>query len=70
MKNIVVYYISFIAPLILLFAFWEDVDSTLALVLLMIYVFVYRTWLDGSRLHAKGLILNRRSGEFPITGPE
>ena len=56
MKNIFIYYISFIGPLVLLLSFWDNLNSYPALVLLVIYVFVYRTWIDGSRLYEKGLI--------------
>jgi membrane protease YdiL (CAAX protease family) len=56
MKNIYVYYISFIAPLFLLLTLWNSLNSTWALVLLMMYAIVYRTWLDGTRLYKKGLI--------------
>ncbi|MHA6279055.1 hypothetical protein ACXYMT_02650 [Salinimicrobium sp. CAU 1759] len=45
MKNILIYYFSLVAPLVLLMLFWEQLDSTIALAFLAGYVFIYRTWL-------------------------
>lgn len=56
MKNIFAYYFSLFVPLFLLLNFWKNLDPTLALILLVAYVFIYRTWIDGSRLYQKGLI--------------
>lgn len=56
MKNIFIYYFSLITPLFLLIYFWQELDPTLALVMLGMYVFIYRIWLDGNRLYQKGII--------------
>lgn len=59
MKNIFVYYLSLITPLCLLMTFWGGMNPNMALALLGVYVLIYRTWLDGSRLYQKGLILQK-----------
>ena len=56
MKNIFVYYISLLAPLCLLLYFWTQLVPTVALVLLVSYALIYRTWLDGTRLYQKNKI--------------
>lgn len=56
MKNVIIYYLSSLTPLVLLMLFWSLLEPKLALVLLAGYVFIYRTILDGRRLYQKGLI--------------
>lgn len=68
MKNIFVYYISFLTPLFLLLHFWQQMYSKLALLLLAVYVFIYRTWLDGNRLYRKGLIAKHEIWKVSYNG--
>lgn len=56
MKNRILYYIAILAPAGALALSWEILPSTLALVLLGFYVFIYRNFLDGLRLAEKGVI--------------
>lgn len=58
MKNIFNYYIAVFAPLLLLVSVFqfELLPSGVAIFLLLAYVFVYRTYIDGLRLVSKGLI--------------
>jgi hypothetical protein len=67
-KNIFIYYFSLFAPLFLLMFLWEQIDSTVALVLLAGYVFIYRTWIDGLRLHHKGLISKNEIWKVSFSG--
>lgn len=59
MKNRILYYIALFAPAAALAVSWKILPSTLALVLLGFYIFVYRTFLDGLRLAEKGVIPKR-----------
>lgn len=58
MNNLILHHFAIFTPAILLALTWNLMISEVALTLLLIYVFVYRTWLDGSRLrlYKKGLI--------------
>ena len=58
MKNLFVYYLAILLPLgALIWLLGADLfDSWITLVLFFTYVLVYRTWTDGSRLVAKGII--------------
>ncbi|WP_324720134.1 hypothetical protein [Salinimicrobium sp. HB62] len=56
MKNLILHHLDTFIPAILLMAFWESIIPEISLTLLMVYALVYRTWLDGNRLHLKGLI--------------
>ena len=56
MKNIFVYYSLILAPPILLMIFWTTLSSTLAIMLLLTYILVYRTVIDGYKLYDKGLM--------------
>ncbi len=68
MKNIFVYYLSFITPLSLLLIFWDRLEPSVALILLMLYVLVYRTWIDGTRLYSKGLISKQEIWKVSYNG--
>ncbi len=59
MKKLILYYIAMLAPAVLLAVTWKLMISEVALSLMIFYVLVYRTWLDGSRLHKKGLIAKK-----------
>ena len=56
MKNIFLYYFALFAPALVLVFFWKDLLPNLALLLLFVYVFIYRTILDGIRLASKQVI--------------
>ncbi len=58
MKNIYLYYIALFAPLLALIAVLQTnlLPGWLSISLLLFYVFLYRTYLDGYRLYQKNLI--------------
>lgn len=58
MKNLFIYYIALFLPLPVLMAVFQNnfLSPWLSICLLLIYVLVYRTWIDGQRLVEKGLI--------------
>ena len=56
MKNIFLYYFALLAPAVALALCWNILFPQLSLLLLFIYVFVYRTILDGARLSSKKII--------------
>ncbi|MEP6261215.1 MAG: hypothetical protein ABJ092_06530 [Gillisia sp.] len=58
MKNLSLYYIALFAPLLGLIAVFQTnlLPGWLSISLLLIYVFLYRTYLDGYRLYKKNLI--------------
>ena len=68
MKNIFVYYFSLLTPLLVLIGFWEDLNPTLAMLMLLGYVFIYRTWLDGNRLFKKGKIAKQDIWKVAFNG--
>ncbi|MFD0931119.1 hypothetical protein ACFQ0R_00760 [Psychroflexus salinarum] len=61
MKNIYLYYISILAPL--LFILWlsssDTIDSTLFFIVLIVYAFIYRPFVDGKRLAEKNILQNK-----------
>ena len=56
MKNLILHHFALFAPAALLAVTWKMMIPEVALSLLVVYVFGYRTWLDSSRLYKKGLI--------------
>lgn len=58
MKKLPLYYIALFAPLLALIAVFQVnlLPGWLSISLLLIYVFLYRTYLDGYRLYKKNLI--------------
>ncbi|MCM4160135.1 hypothetical protein FHG64_09910 [Antarcticibacterium flavum] len=58
MKKLSIYYIALFFPLLLLAAVFQKslLPAWLSISLLLLYVLLYRTWLDGQRLIDKGLI--------------
>lgn len=58
MKKLSLYYIALFAPLLALIAVFQVnlLPGWLSISLLLIYVFLYRTYLDGYRLYKKNLI--------------
>lgn len=58
MKNIYIYYMAILIPLILIVGLitYDFISSTLFVILLMSYALLYRPIVDGLRLVNKGLI--------------
>ncbi len=56
MKNILIYYMAILIPLVLLFLIAQSGHSTWFVVLLLIYAIPYRMLVDGQRLVSKKLI--------------
>ena len=70
MRNLFVYYIAIFLPLgIIIFLALEDyIDATVFVVLLLAYLLLYRTWIDGSRLVAKGIISKQDRWRMMLPG--
>ncbi|GAB2762146.1 hypothetical protein [Salinimicrobium soli] len=68
MKNIYFYYLAFIFPGVALALFWKEVPPNLALAGLILYVFVYRSFIDGWRLSTKGVIEKKDIWKLVIPG--
>ncbi len=68
MKNIFLYYFLFLAPGILLAVSWDSLPEYTNLVLLALYVFVYRTLLDGMRLNAMGILEKKEIWKMAVPG--
>lgn len=70
MKNLLVYYITIFTPLSLII--WMSandlISSTFFMVLLFLYAFVYRTYVDGLRLWKKGIIEKKDIWKIIIPG--
>jgi hypothetical protein len=58
MKNIYLYYIAIFAPLLVLVGLIQSnfLPLSISIFLLLIYVFLYRTYIDGLRLVSKKII--------------
>ena len=70
MRNLFVYYIAIFLPLgIIIFLALEDyIDTTVFVVLFFAYLLLYRTWIDGSRLAAKGIISKQDRWRMMLPG--
>ena len=70
MKNIVIYYVSIFLPLVLIgwLAIAELISYAVFTGLALFYLFFYRTYLDGSRLVAKGRIKKKDIWKMIIPG--
>ncbi|MDX1333357.1 MAG: hypothetical protein R3252_10030 [Robiginitalea sp.] len=70
MKNLLIYYLAILLPVaaILYLSGKEIIGSTTFLVLVITYVLVYRTWTDGSRLAAKGIISKKERWKMMLPG--
>ena len=70
MKNIKIYYIAILLPLIILFTLrkLEIITWDSSLISFLIYVFVYRTYTDGKRLLDKKIILKKDLWKILIPG--
>jgi len=58
MKNIYLYYIAIFAPLLVLVGLIQSnsLPLSISIFLLLIYIFLYRTYIDGLRLVSKKII--------------
>lgn len=56
MKNIYLYYIAIFAPLLVLVGLIQSNSLPLSIFLLLISIFLYRTYIDGLRLVSKKII--------------
>ena len=68
MKNIYLYYFLFLTPGILLAVSWDNLPGKINLVLLGVYVVVYRTLIDGMRLNAMGVLEKKEMWKMAIPG--
>ncbi len=70
MRNLFVYYVSILLPLaILLFLYGKElIGFTPFLVLILVYLLLYRTWTDGTRLAAKGIIPKKDRWKMMLPG--
>ena len=70
MKNLFIYYLAILLPvgIILYFYGTERIGFTAFLVLVIAYLLVYRTWTDGSRLAAKGIISKKDRWKMMLPG--
>ena len=58
MRNLFLYYIAILLPLgiVVYFYLTDYLGFTAFLILIIAYLLIYRTWVDGSRLASKGII--------------
>ena len=70
MKNLKIYYLAIIVPLIIIFIFYkfQIFDSTYLLVLFLIYATIYRTYTDSKRLIDKKIISKKDFWKLLIPG--
>ena len=70
MRNLFVYYVSILLPLAtLLFLYGKElIGFTPFLVLILVYLLLYRTWTDGTRLAAKGIIPKKDRWKMMLPG--
>jgi Ca2+/Na+ antiporter len=70
MKNLFIYYLVIIIPIVILS--WMSrtnfLDSTLFVILLFFYVFIFRTYIDGRRLVDKNIIPKKDIWKMIIPG--
>jgi len=70
MKNIYFFYIAVFAPLLLLMLIFSNqlLPGWLSVSLLLVYVLVYRSFIDGLRLFSKGLINKKEIWKISFSG--
>lgn len=68
MKNIFLYYFLFLSPGIILAVFRDSLPGNIALLLLALCVFLYRTLLDGLRLNAMGILEKKEIWKMAVPG--
>lgn len=58
MKNIYLYYLAIFGPLLILVGVFQLdlLPNAVAIFLLLVYIFLYRTYIDGLRLLSKNII--------------
>ena len=68
LKNIFVYYLSIVAPILALIYLAREINSTVFVSCLFAYVFVYRPAVDRLRLIHKGTITRQKALRFYFPG--
>ena len=70
MKSLFIYYLAILLPVaVILFVYGKEmIGFTTFLVLILAYLLVYRTWTDGSRLAAKGIISKKDRWKMMLPG--
>ena len=68
MKNIYLFYVVILIPLVLLFMMTKHTTPAVFVTALVLYIFVYRTFTDGMRLYAKGKIAKKDIWRLIIPG--
>lgn len=70
MRNLLLYYIAILLPLgIVIYLYAQaQIGFTLFLILVITYLLIYRTWVDGSRLAAKGIISKNDRWKMMLPG--
>lgn len=68
MKNTLLYYFLLIVPAAVLIIFWETLPARTLVILLLTYVFIYRTLLDGYKLYSQGVIEKKEIWKLAIPG--
>ena len=62
------YHFALLAPALVLALYWQVLLPQVALLLLFVYVFIYRTFLDGARLSSKNIIRRRDIWKMILPG--
>lgn len=70
MRNLFVYYVAILLPLaVVLFLYGKGlIGFTIFLVLILAYLLIYRTWTDGTRLAAKGILSKKDRWRMMLPG--
>ncbi|MDM9630610.1 hypothetical protein [Robiginitalea aurantiaca] len=70
MRNLFLYYIAILLPLgITIYLYVEaQIGFTVFLILIIAYLLIYRTWVDGSRLASKGIISKKDRWKMMLPG--
>ncbi len=70
MKNLFLYYLAILVPVAVILYLYgtERIGFTPFLVLVIVYLLVYRTWVDGSRLVSKGIISKQDRWKMMLPG--
>ena len=70
MKNLYIYYLAILLPIVIILLLYgrEVIGFTTLLVLIIAYLLIYRTWTDGSRLAAKGIIPKKDRWKMMLPG--
>lgn len=70
MKNLAVYYLAILTPLVLIILGLKQgrIDHMLFALLLFVYLLVYRTLTDGFRLYEKGVLSKKEMWKIILPG--